>query len=80
MVEPLLFVSVSVRMPARSLLARAVLPLASFLIASPNSSVMLVVLSLVVVLSAGLNVGAAGPVVSTVKVALACTPWLPLPS
>ena len=29
---------------------------------------------------AGLNCGAAGPIESTVKVAVAADPWLPLPS
>ena len=36
--------------------------------------------SVTVAPSAGLNVGAAGPVVSTVNVALAAVPWLPAAS
>ena len=78
MFAPVLLPTFSVRIEDRSLSVSAT-PMLSFLSASLNVSVMLVVLSVSVSLSAGLKVGT-GPVVSTVNVALPASPWLPCPS
>ena len=73
-VEPPLSVSRSVRIDARSLLVRAV-PEPSFLIASPNVSVMSVVLSVSVSPLAGLNVGSSASSLSIVTVAVEPLAW-----
>ena len=75
---PLASVVFRVRIAARSVLASSA-PAASFLSASAKVSVMSVP-GPAVSPSAGANVGAAGPVASTVKVALAAAPWLPCAS
>jgi len=54
--------------------------LLSFFTASAKVSVMFLPASVTVALLSGLKVGAATPVVSTVKVALAAEPWLPAAS
>ena len=79
MAVPVLLSVFRVRMPDRSVLAKSV-PSPSFFTASANVSVMLADASVTVAWCAGANFGAAGPVVSTVKVALAVEPWLPTAS
>ena len=73
---PLLLFTFSVRMPARSALASSV-PSASLRSASSKVMVMSVAALETAAPLAGLKVGAAGAVRSTVKVALCATPWLP---
>ena len=75
---PLASVVLSVRIAARSVLASSA-PAASFRSASAKVSVMSVP-GPAVSPSAGAKVGAAGPVASTVNVALAAAPWLPCAS
>ena len=79
MVSPAWSSSARVRMLARSASSSAV-PLASLLSASSKVMVMSVVASVTVAPLAGLKVGAAGAVRSTVKVALRRDPWLPAAS
>ncbi len=76
MAVPPAFVCVSVRMPDRSEFAKSA-PLPSFLIASPKLSVMFPPAFVTVAPFAGRNVGD-GAVASTVKVALAAAPWMPV--
>ena len=79
MAAPVSSPTFSVRMAARSALASAV-PLASLRSASAKVIVMSVEASETVASSAGLNSGAAGAVVSTVKVAVRRDPLLPAAS
>ena len=79
MAAPVSSPTFSVRMAARSLLVSAV-PLASLRSASAKVMVMSVEASETVAALAGLNSGAAGAVVSTVKVAVRRDPLLPAAS